>query len=235
MKRLINFILLATLIVMSSCEASFLSVPDSRFGGYFKIVKFADSTYVNNVLVCLSHSQTKYIIPGVRRGFDIANDTEGSFVTPICEDFLFEKYFGNDYTPFIPVGNGYFMTDWKCGIRPSYDVCALDIHWDELQTMDERWDIDSVHVISYEPIVECYISRVYAIDNYCGMNVRDYIPEKYAPDITTHLPEIIPCCGFVGGTISIDETVEDIDAIMHIYEDKVRELIKNKKMKKITY
>lgn len=156
---------------------------------------------------------------------------------------MFEKYIHLEGTsPYIEVGDGYVMFDWKwIGIFPfnfqyyKYiykEWNVLDISWSELNNIYEKWSPDIKRTI---PEIESYVHcHYYALDEYRGeempvINIsgwRAYEP----PGISAYHAQLKYD---TYGKDSLLQYIHLADSIMSIYKETIIDAIQHNKLEEI--
>ncbi len=71
--------------------------------------------------------------------------------------------------PYIDLGEGYYLTDWKWPWHIYSDDVVLKLPWSEMTSRDQRFGKDTVEIFPWPYIEEQYTVYFYDIDNYLNI------------------------------------------------------------------
>lgn len=83
-------------------------------------------------------------------------------------------------SPYIDLGDGYLLIDWKWAYHPLDDI-IIKKTWSEMSSTKQTWNIDSVEIIPGPYLAEVYRLYFYDVDKYLHIQKDE---KDYNEDLT---------------------------------------------------
>ena len=214
--------LLMTVCLMSCNPPDPGPVPEEYLA--FQVIKFKNPEYAYKVLAVPAVQQTD-------------SDSSVVFFKLNCTPLIAcEKYYEVGTIPYINIGNGYFLVRWPwkylASLDKNYPPVLLDVYWDDVTSVNQRWAFQDVSVIEEVPFTENYVFNAKKIDRIYGTDFVHLIRSgicRCSKGDNAYLDNYIGWKGFMpcdADTLCSD-MYDHLINVKNIYEDMIINLFQN--------
>ena len=210
--------------ICSGCE-NHNSMQPAGQSIYFQIIKFTKPEYANYVIA--------------NTVWDLSSDTLIPYHhIKTCESSLIGEY------PYVNLGDGYFLTHWwTCGtmsVNIVYMPVLINVKWNELQSLNQRWAWNEAGVIAERPFTECYHFSSEDVDKYFGIRMQDLLQKGQCQYYNEDSVLYADAKYFWDGSFpcGLDEVAPDMyNHLIRVgeqYEQMIQQIFDNGDMKKLS-